>query len=876
VGTVLGLLLALVAAPAAHAHHYCAAGARAGDARVQLWRDARCSGPFVIASTAGDPNRPDFRAFRHSTGAVYDVDDTRSSLSIQPGWCVRLYDGVNYTGEASNLLCTPPNGEDWGLYAFDDRVSSMRVCPTDDQGACGPGASAPPPSSGGGSPPPSGGGSPPPPSSPPPSQGAPPPPAPDPTPAEPDPADPPPAPPAPTCAGSQLQIGPLIARATCFRRDGDAYVATGQVRLGGMDLLAGQGGEVRLNPRALEVSASGPVELKVGSFVLYKRAFTWKLGGTLTFDVERGVKLRGLPLTGKAALTLDGASRSVRVALTVVLPSVLGGVTGDTSITVAPDGVAVADVKVTAGSARLGRFELRDLSLAYSSPRRGTHHFDGSATIVLPAPSSPTVTAGLGFGVGDGYFRAAGAVDGLNKPLSAGVFLQRIRFEVQVNPIRLSGGLGISAGPRLLGKEAVSIDGDFTYEQGPPDRYTVSGSGKLVDVEVGSGTITYQTDGKLDLSAKVRIERYGIGFSGEISGWVDGARAFNVQGTGEAKLGPVTQGAEAVVSSVGIAACRRGFGPDVGFGYAWGGDPQIFASSCGIGPWVAERRGSARSAQAGRFATFGIAPGTAVAAFSAVGVDGPPRIRVEGPRGEVLGTTPADPAGRVDDGRLLLFQHPESKTTYAAVDAPQAGTYKLVLEDASPPASVLRAASSLPAPAIRAFVRGRGRARRLSWSVTPQRGQRVTFYEQGPDTRRRLVTTRARRGRIRFGVPDGRPGRRQIVAEVNQDGIPRSSGPVASYVAPPPRRPLRPRAVRVGVRRGTFVVRWRGAPRAALYEVRVYLGDGRRLLFLPGRRERTVVVPGARPGLRANVTVRGLTSTGRRGPRGRDSVRARR
>ncbi|CAA9484791.1 MAG: hypothetical protein AVDCRST_MAG85-883 [uncultured Solirubrobacteraceae bacterium] len=703
------------------------------------------------------------------------------------------------------------------MSAFDDRVSSMRVCPNNDQAKCGPGATAPPPSSGGGgSPPPSGGGSQP--SSPPPSQGPPPPPAQDPRPAEPDPAAPPPAPPAPTCAGSQLQIGPLTARATCFRRDGDSFVAGGQVRIGGMDLLAGPGGQVRLNTRSLEVSASGPVQLKVGSFVLYKRAFTWKLGGTFTFDVERGVKLRGLPLTGKAALSLDGATRTLKVALTVSLPSVLGGVTGDTSIRVAPDGVAVADVKVTAGSARLGRFELRDLSLAYASPSRGVHHFDGAATIVLPAPASPTVAAGLGFGVGDSYFRVAGSVNGLNKPLSTGVFLQRIRFEVQVNPIKLSGGLGLSAGPRVLGKEAVSIDGDFTYEQGPPDKYTVSGSGKLVDVEVGSGTMTYQTDGKLDISAKVKIERYGIGFSGEITGWVDGSRAFNVQGSGSAKLGPATQGAEAVVSSVGIAACRRGFGPDVGFGYAWGRDPEIFASSCGIGPWIAQRPGGARAAQAGRFATFGIAPGTDVAAFSAVGVDRPPRIRVEGPRGEVIATTPADPAAAVDDGRVLLFQHPESKTTYAAVKGAAAGTYKLVLENDSAPATVLRAASSLPAPVVRAFVRGRGRDRRLSWSLRPQRGQRVTFYEQGPDTRRRLVVTRARRGRIRFTVPDGRPGRRQIVAEVSQ--------------------------------------------------------DGRRLLFLPGRNERTVIVPGARPGLRANVTVRGLTSTGRRGPRGRDSTRA--
>src|SRR4051794_12449441 len=173
--------LALAADPAA-ANHYCPGGARMSSARVELWRDGKCSGPAVFVPFSGDPNRPDFRAFASGNGSRYDVDNSRSSLAIAPGTCVRLYDGVNYTGEGSNLLCTPPNPEDWGLYAFDDPRSSMRVCADNDQASCGPGPTAPPPSSSSpGSPPPS---SPPPPASSPP-------------PASPPPPQPQPSPPPP-------------------------------------------------------------------------------------------------------------------------------------------------------------------------------------------------------------------------------------------------------------------------------------------------------------------------------------------------------------------------------------------------------------------------------------------------------------------------------------------------------------------------------------------------------------------------------------------------------------------------------------------------------------------------------------------------------
>ena len=687
---------------------------------------------------------------------------------------------------------------------------------------------------------------------------------------------PPPEPsPGAGCSGTTVRIGPLTATASCLRRDGRAYVASGQVRVAGVDVrTAGAGAEVRIDPGALEISTAGQTQVAVGKLVLYRRAIDWHLGRPFAFSVERGVKLRGLPITGDATFTVDAATRSVLVGLNLQLPDVLGGVTGATVVRASGSGVAVGDTKVTAGSARLGGFELRDLALSYADAA-GTPHFEGQGTLVLPSPASPTVTAAFGFGVGDGYFHAGGDVANINRPLAEGVFLQRIQFDVTINPVRLSGGIGVSAGPRLFGLEAVSVDGSFTYENSNPDRYAISGSARVVDIPIVAGSVSYQTDGRFDMSGTANFSKAGIGFDGALAGWVDGGRAFNFQGNGRVHAGHFGNGGDAVVSSSGAAACRHGFGPDVGFGYGWNtAFPHIFASSCNVGDWVVGN--TTRQAGPPTFGSFAIAGGQPTAVFSVVGSLAPPKAILTGPNGEPVAVTPDDPLGGIDDGKVLLFQNPDDKTTYIAVKDPAGGLYRMSLKPGSAPATVFRSAQSLPAPRVRARVDGQGRRRALRWSFTRVRGRSVVFYEQGRDTRRLLTTTTHDRGRISFAVPDGRRGRREIVALVRQDRLPQSAGVVAHYDAPRPRRPGRPGAVRISARRGVLTVRWGRATGAASYEVHVTLSDGRSLLFLPRKTKRRVVVRDVPAGTRASVTVRGVSAIGRRGARAQARVEVQR
>ena len=148
-GVLIAVALSLgMAIPrAAGANHYCAANARSAGALVQLWRGTKCRGASVVA----DGWRPSFKAFNDAaTGQVVDVNNDISSVAIKPGHCVRFWGRLNYQGDPSTILCTPPDPEDNAMssISFDDRAASLKVCADDRKAECN--ADGPPSTLGGG------------------------------------------------------------------------------------------------------------------------------------------------------------------------------------------------------------------------------------------------------------------------------------------------------------------------------------------------------------------------------------------------------------------------------------------------------------------------------------------------------------------------------------------------------------------------------------------------------------------------------------------------------------------------------------------------------------------------------------------------------
>ncbi len=99
----------------------------------------------MIIKAGSDGDRPNFASFRNFDGRVYNVDNSRSSAAVADGTCIRVFDGANYTGEQSNILCATNGTGFFGFFAFDNRTSSIRVCAADHQRRCNrDGGGAPP------------------------------------------------------------------------------------------------------------------------------------------------------------------------------------------------------------------------------------------------------------------------------------------------------------------------------------------------------------------------------------------------------------------------------------------------------------------------------------------------------------------------------------------------------------------------------------------------------------------------------------------------------------------------------------------------------------------------------------------------------------
>jgi hypothetical protein len=133
--------------PAAARADACPADAKASYARVELYRDVGCARPSVSIGLTGIGDRPNFAAFANYEGIVFDIDDSRSSLAVGASSCVRLFDGRDYTGADSGLLCAPATATGFfaDLGAMNDRASSMRVCPASTPSGCDRPAAPPPP-----------------------------------------------------------------------------------------------------------------------------------------------------------------------------------------------------------------------------------------------------------------------------------------------------------------------------------------------------------------------------------------------------------------------------------------------------------------------------------------------------------------------------------------------------------------------------------------------------------------------------------------------------------------------------------------------------------------------------------------------------------
>jgi hypothetical protein len=676
---------------------------------------------------------------------------------------------------------------------------------------------------------------------------------------------PPSAPPVPPAACRLLTFAAVdVIADACLTRQGDVYIATGGVRINGLRLELGSG-KLRFDIKKRTITSSGAkVTVKVGDTVLFKDDVDWTLPkGSIaalgTIDVSGGGDLLGFPLEGKADLKLRGGGAEIPVHLG--LPALFGGVTGD--VTIRADNVAgvhLRELHVKVGDAFIGPLEIKDLFFDYDAENVS---WAGGANVILPPqPPGPSLESKIGFSHGDlDYLSAELTLPGPGVALDpfAVTYLKKIRFSLKTEPLRLSGGITVNAGPEFAGVAAISVDGDLTFTLGDPAILRIDGTAKLVSIPLATAFFELRTNGYVGFGGHLGYEFSGFSASADVSGWLFKSQ-FNVQAGASICLGDLgCAGGDVVFSSTGFAGCAKTFVADFGAGYKWGESLDLMWSGCDVGPY----RAVAAAAQAGGTRTVTFAHGLPSGFIGVQGQGGPPHVSLVGPGGRRID---APATGKLQTDSALAFHVPETNTTYFALKRPAPGTWTIEPAADSTPITGVKSANGLDEPKVTGSVRRTKPAsstRTLSYNVTPLPGQQVTFAEQGKAAVQILGRARGGRGTLRFTPADGRGGRRKVIGLVSSYGKPRTQITVATYVAPAPPRPARVtrlRARRSGTR---LAVTWARAANAKRYEIRATLTDGRRLRIRQAAARLTI--PAVARATRATITVTGLKADLTRG-----------
>jgi hypothetical protein len=591
----------------------------------------------------------------------------------------------------------------------------------------------------------------------------------------------------------------------------------------------------------------------------------WMFDGTKLTGVEPFGTVGQLPVTKTDARLNLGAGSTW--SFTVRMPAQFGAPTSDKPIV-----VTVGGAKAQAAQSNAFHFEVEHAVLGPIGLNKLVLDYDGSSSWLIKADATlPPPIAGqlkADAGIRDGAFDHAGAdltFDDPGMSIVGPVFLKRIAFRVEFSPkqsecvphvgvvdrsgpfgggisyppgmpelnkkdygvptFALCGEVGLVAGGTILGKPVIGLDAGlgFALFDDRPAILRAFGELSLVGLPLYDAALEMHSDGYIEVDAHAKWIWPGVALLDGNFGVEMLGTQFDAHARVEACIDEIDlclAEARAVASNAGIAVCFDVAGWEPGLGWKWGDTPTIYFAGCELGPYKTR---IAHAAQAGP-QTVTLPAGLPGAAIAVSGRDGAPDVTLVGPKGErIVATT----SGRVGDA--LVLKSAKDRTTQIAFAKPSAGEWKI---ETTARIEKVASAQGVDAPKVKATVKHG----KLSYKIDERPGQKVTFAERGASAGQIIGTARGAKGTLRFDPADGKAEKRQIVAIVEQDGLPREQLAVATYRAPKAAKPGKARGVKL-VRRGNrLTVSWKDA--APAHVVALRLSDGRRLVQRVDRAKR--------------------------------------
>lgn len=429
-----------------------------------------------------------------------------------------------------------------------------------------------------------------------------------------------------------IKLGGATARALegCFKKSGAKWVASGPVKVNGIDIdpaAAGAGRasaaatfKVTASPGQRRLTSSGAAAIRAGNVLLDKGPVDWKLpagdgkvirlgaaDGSVFPDLGKfAKKLFEFPVDGDAELIIAGAGAKIPAQLR--MPGLIGGVSGATTLRTGPGGLKLAGMEIEVPEAAIGAgfaaLRLAGIDVHYD----GQNRFTGTARISLP-PAYAKQVAEVEFGFEDGELSLLKVTPPpfeptlplVGAPPSPLVGLDRVAFAYVRQPgsHRFEGDVFLLAGPKPAGLRAVALDGAVSLEfpAAKPTRLSATGDLEVVGLPLGNAYATYTLPADLAFGGSFAV----LDVSGHLSGHVDLAHN-SFSASGSAKAGPLS--GEAWLTDSGFGACiDNPLGPDPGVSWKWG-DPLPSAGCPGSGGFglglAATSGGALASASASR------------------------------------------------------------------------------------------------------------------------------------------------------------------------------------------------------------------------------------------------------------------------------------
>lgn len=696
----------------------------------------------------------------------------------------------------------------------------------------------------------------------------------------------------------------------CYLHDPDnpqADVSLGELDLNGLSIIPELGVKIEVNPKQHTIDSTGNVSVVLKgpgiNITIWHGQLHVKLPiatpGTDLFDFPEITPpdIAGFPVSGDVDVKLTNGG--VQVPISLSLPKYFGGVTGQATLEATLDGGLQLDsLEFKVGDADFGALELKDVDVSWT---RSGNVWKGSGTLNVPTGGS-ALSVMLSLEFDDGDFRSGNFVVGLPYPgvpfdlsdTPPQLYLTKGGLGLGLNPLSLTGtiGFGISpvSTPGVGGSRdyVFSLDGSLTASFGTPVTITVTATGFLYKIQIAKATLTYKLPDQVQLNASAGYDLGVIEAKGDLNAIIDPADdKYGGEIDSEivihlAKLGLPTgsflSDGDITIPSEKIAINNNGFGVYIPFGqvplffgtitYHWGdpfpvphfGSQDLSEFTSGIPGAASDRvRGHAAAASF----TFHVPAHAQSADVEVTGAGGAPAVVLTTPGG--LQLVPADRGG--SGVSAVAFGDPAAGVTHVGIVHPAAGTWTVAQQDGTGIAiAAVKYAIGEPAPVVNGSVSGTGSRRTLHYHVKLPKNVTVSFAEQTTKLLHVIGTAKHASGTLEFKPAFGPAGRRQIVAEISNGGLPTVRKVIATYVAPKPPSPGRARRVRVTATKRAFAVSFTPPANSVKTLIEISATDGRRLHELVSIRTRRISVPviGYRDGI--TVTVVGVGVDGRRGP----------